>query len=72
MKYFITLSLHFVVFTTKAQTINNPQSEFTNTGIYHISNIILADTATIVELKISFLPNWWTTLSNKAYLEKGK
>jgi len=69
MKYFIALFLLLLVFTTKSQTINNPHSEFTNTGIYHIDNIILADTATIVEVKISFLPKWWTTFSNKAYLE---
>jgi thiol-disulfide isomerase/thioredoxin len=69
MKYFIALFLLFVVFITKSQTINNPQSEFTNTGIYRIDNIILKDTATIVEVKISFLPNWWTTFSDKAYLE---
>lgn len=69
MKYFIALSLLFVAFTTKSQTINNPQSEFTNTGIYHIDKITLIDTATIVEVKINFLPKWWTTFSDKAYLE---
>lgn len=69
MKYFIALFLFFVVFVTKSQTINNLQSEFTNTGIYHIDKITFIDTATIVEVKISFLPNWWTTFSDKAYLE---
>ncbi|WP_316843458.1 hypothetical protein [Pedobacter psychrodurus] len=69
MKYFIALLLLLVVFTTKSQTVNNPQSEFTNTGIYHIDKITLLDTATLVDVKINFLPNWWTTFSDKAYLE---
>lgn len=69
MKYFITLLLCSVGLITKSQTIDNPRFEFTNTGIYHIENILQSDTATIVAIKINFLPNWWTTFSNKAYLE---
>ncbi|RZK13687.1 MAG: hypothetical protein EOO43_17525, partial [Flavobacterium sp.] len=72
MKYFSTLILVFLMFTAAAQTINKPKIEFTNTGIYQINKITITDTATAVEIKINFLPNWWTTISEKAYLENGQ
>lgn len=72
MKYFSTLILVFLMFTAEAQTINKPKIEFTNTGIYKINKITITDTATAVEIRIDFLPNWWTTISEKAYLENGQ
>jgi thiol-disulfide isomerase/thioredoxin len=72
MKYFSTLILFFLMFTAEAQTIDKPKVEFTNTGIYQINKITITDTATAVEIRINFLPNWWTTISDKAYLENGQ
>eukprot|EP01012_Entosiphon_sulcatum_P032331 TRINITY_DN41130_c0_g1_i1.p1 TRINITY_DN41130_c0_g1~~TRINITY_DN41130_c0_g1_i1.p1 ORF type:complete len:646 (-),score=56.84 TRINITY_DN41130_c0_g1_i1:221-2158(-) len=69
MKYLIALFLPLIFLTAKSQTINKPYCEFSNTGIYHIDDITLGDTATFVDIKVSFLPNWWVTFSNKAYLE---
>ncbi len=69
MKHLLPLILVFFVFVAEAQTIDKPKIEFTNSGIYHINKISLTDTATIVELKVLFLPNWWNTFSDKAYLE---
>lgn len=72
MKYLGTLLLVFLMFSAAAQTIDKPKVEFTNTGIYQINKITLTDTATAVEIRINFLPNWWTTISDKAYLENGQ
>ncbi|SDD69605.1 TlpA family protein disulfide reductase [Pedobacter soli] len=69
MKYITSLFLLFAFSAAKSQTINKPYIEFTNTGIYHIDKITVKDTSTIVDIKISFLPNWWTMFSNEAYLE---
>ncbi|TCC99898.1 hypothetical protein [Pedobacter psychroterrae] len=72
MKYLSTLILALFVSITGAQTIDKPKIEFTTSGIHHINKITLTDTATVVEVKVLFLPNWWSTFSDKAYLENSE
>jgi len=52
-----------------AQTISNPEIEFTNTGLYKIEKIQNLPRATVVDLRITFLPNWWTKFDKDIYLE---
>ncbi len=72
MKYLITLILVLFVSIAGAQTIDQPKIEFTTSGIHHINRITITDTATVVEVKVLFLPNWWSTFSDKAYLENSE
>jgi len=54
---------------TSAQTVNNPDIAFTNTGLYQVEKIQKQPKATIVDLRVTFLPNWWTKFDKDIYLE---
>lgn len=70
LKSIITLGIAILCQSMSyAQTISNPEIEFTNTGLYKIEKIQKLPRATVVDLRITFLPNWWTKFDKDIYLE---
>ena len=70
LKSIITLGIAIICLSMSyAQTISNPEIEFTNTGLYKIEKIQKLPRATVVDLRITFLPNWWTKFDKDIYLE---
>ncbi|WP_316817604.1 TlpA disulfide reductase family protein [Pedobacter nyackensis] len=63
--FLLTLPFH----PLKAQVINNPAFDFSNTGLFNIKKIQLSDTATTVDVGITFMPNWWTQFGKDIFLE---
>ena len=61
----VALSFH----SLKAQVIHHPTFDFSNTGLFSITKIQLTDTATIVDVGITFIPNWWTQFGKDIFLE---
>lgn len=65
--FFLLLALPF--HSLKAQVIHHPTFDFSNTGLFSITKIQLTDTATIVDVGITFIPNWWTQFGKDIFLE---
>lgn len=64
---FLLVALPF--HSLKAQVIYDPAFDFSNTGLYNIKKIQLSDTATTVDVGITFIPNWWTQFGKDIFLE---
>ncbi|GAA4789179.1 hypothetical protein GCM10023231_16850 [Olivibacter ginsenosidimutans] len=41
-----------------------------NSGIYHIAAVRTVDTATFVDVRITFIPNWWSMFSKTNFIRK--
>ncbi|MBD1432875.1 TlpA family protein disulfide reductase [Sphingobacterium sp. DN00404] len=62
-----------LVFATKlfgqTRSIEHLPAELQNSGIYHIAAIRNVDTATFVDVHVTFIPGWWTMFSKKNFIK---
>lgn len=68
----ISLSILIILFCVaklSAQILSEPATAFVNSGLYHIAKIEKTKTNTIVDLKISFIPGWWTSFDSDVFIE---
>ncbi len=66
---FFIIGLSLGIFAQETQT---PTFEFANSGIYSVNKITQTDSATLVDVHITFIPGWWTDFSEKNFLEDVK
>lgn len=61
----LVLCIHVAI----AQTISNPKTTFVNSGLYTIEQINRSPLVTTVDLKITFIPGWWTFFDKNIFLQ---
>ncbi|WP_159517760.1 TlpA family protein disulfide reductase [Sunxiuqinia indica] len=64
----------FIVFSfcvlAGTRVIENPSYEVKNTGIFHVSKVVLSDTSTRLNVHLAFIPHWWILFEQeKIFLE---
>mgnify|MGYP001366400042 CR=1 FL=1 len=67
------LLLILVVFSIiahgQADKIKHLPVELQNSGIYHIAAVRTVDTATFVDVHVTFIPGWWSMFSKKNFIK---
>lgn len=62
-----------LVFTTalfgQAHSVKHLPVELQNSGIYHIAGVRTVDTATFVDVHVTFIPGWWTMFSKTNFIK---
>ncbi|MDR1518342.1 MAG: TlpA family protein disulfide reductase [Dysgonamonadaceae bacterium] len=68
---FLSLIVFALGFSAAAKdsVIVKPAYEFSNSGISHISKIVLNDKETRVSVHETFIPHWWVRFDTNSYLE---
>lgn len=61
------LCLYFEAMS-QPQTIHHPSYEFKNSGIDNVVRIDLTDTATVLTMKVTFVPHWWVTYDSTDFI----
>ena len=67
--YILMLLLLIISLSLSAQTIINPNYSFRSSGLYNIAKIEKTDTATLVDIHITFIPKWWTQFSKDNFIK---
>src|SRR5690606_37908577 len=67
--YILMLLLLIISLSLSAQTITNPNYSFRSSGLYNVATIEKTDTATFVNVHITFIPKWWTQFSKDNFIK---
>jgi len=71
MKRILTALLFLIGFTTVFATetiIERPPFSVSNTRTLEVDKIVLTDTATVMYMKVFFIPRYWISINSKSYI----